>query len=330
MPTQRPLTLALAVLVFAGSAFAAAAPAIAAGYSTGGAIGALYKAQGGSLGSPTSNEFTGYKDRVQNFRYGIIYWTRATGAHSVRGGILGEYRRYRTDAGKLGLPLTEEKKTTGGVYQQFKGGIIYWAPKSGAHATLGGIRSVYAQTGAERGALGFPTSSETTARNAGATFVYQTFERGIITWNNTYVPVYNEDPGRAHVVFPEFYKEYVAAGGTKTVGYVSTNIVTGQPDGVSGSTTIAVQWFQNGGIFSKTGAGVHYLPNAWLEALSDDDAAVLGFPTSGVHDVDGGTQVTFEHGSVALSPDGTFTVELAPAAAASVRSVPVPLPKRTH
>ncbi|MDF9749051.1 hypothetical protein [Arthrobacter sp. ES3-54] len=216
---KRPLTLAMAFLALAGSAVAVSAPVEAAGYTTGGAIGSLYNSQGRTLGAPTSNEYSGHADRVQNFRYGLIYWSRATGAHSVRGGILGEYRSQGSDAGKLGLPITEEKRTVGGgVYQQFKGGIIYWTPATGAHATLGAIRSAYAQYGAERYVMGFPTSSEISVKNAGASFVYQNFEHGMISWNGVRVPVFNEDPSHAHAVFGDFYKEYLAAGGVKVVG----------------------------------------------------------------------------------------------------------------
>lgn len=317
----RPLTLAMAVLALAGSTVAASVPADAAGYTTGGAIGSLYSSQGRTLGAPTSNEYSGHADRVQNFRYGLIYWSRATGAHSVRGGILGEYRRLGSDAGKLGLPITEEKATLGGgVYQQFKGGIIYWTASRGAHATLGAVRSLYAQTGAERGPLGFPTSSEISVRNTGASFVFQNFEHGMISWNGVWIPVFNEDPSHAHVVLGDFYKEYLAAGGAKVIGYISDNLVTGQPDEVTGAITVAGQWFQNGGIFYKAGAGVHYLPNAWMDGVSASDLDALGYPTSGVHAVAGGTAVAFENGSVTHGPDGKFTVTL---------STPSPTPTAT-
>jgi uncharacterized protein with LGFP repeats len=322
---KRPLTLATAVLALAGSTVAAALPADAAGYTTGGAIGSLYNSQGRTLGAPTSNEYSGRADRVQNFRYGLIYWSSATGAHSVRGGILGEYRNYGSDAGKLGLPITEERATAGGVYQQFKGGIIYWTASRGAHATLGAVRSLYAQSGAERGPLGFPTSSEVSVRNSGASFVYQNFEHGMISWNGVRVAVFNEDPAHAHAVFGDFYKEYLAAGGVKTVGYISGNEGTGQPD-ATGAISVAGQWFQNGGIFYKAGAGVHYLPNAWLDGVSDSDLDALGYPTSGVHAVAGGTAVTFENGSVALGPDGKFTVTLATPAPTTPTATPTPSP----
>lgn len=317
---KRPLTLAMAVLALAGSAVAVSAPAEAAGYTTGGAIGSLYNAQVRTLGAPTSNEYSGHADRVQNFRYGLIYWSPATGAHSVRGGILGEYRRLGTDAGKLGLPITEEKRTVGGgVYQQFKGGIIYWTPTAGAHSTLGAIRSLYAQAGAERGALGFPTSGEITAKNTGASFVYQTFEHGMIAWNGVRVPVFNEDPTHAHAVFGDYYKEYLAAGGVKVVGYLSSNQGIGHDE--TGAISVAGQWFQNGAIVSKTGAGVHYLPNAWLGGVSVPDLEALGYPTSGVHAVAGGTAVSFEHGSVTRGLDGKFTVTLStPAPAPTAQS----------
>jgi hypothetical protein len=325
---HRPLSLAMAVLALAGSAVAASVPADAAGYTTGGAIGSLYNSQGRTLGAPTSNEYSGHADRVQNFRYGLIYWSRATGAHSVRGGILGEYRSQGSDAGKLGLPITEEKATVGGgVYQQFKGGIIYWTASRGAHATLGAVRSLFAQAGAERGPLGFPISSEISVRNAGASFVYQNFEHGMISWNGVWIPVFNEDPGHAHVVLGDFYKEYLAAGGAKVIGYISDNEVTGQPDEVTGAISVAGQWFQNGGIFYKAGAGVHYLPNAWMDGVSASDLDALGYPMSGVHAVAGGTAVDFEHGSVTHGPDGKFTVTLStPSPTAPPTEAPTPSP----
>ena len=323
---KRPLTLALAVLALAGSTIASSTPAEAAGYTTGGAIGSLYRSKAASLGAPTSNEYSGHADRVQNFRYGLIYWSRATGAHSVRGGILGEYRRHGSDGGKLGLPITEERALAGGVYQQFTGGVIYWSRSAGAHATLGAIRALYAQGGSERGALGFPTSSEISVRNAGASFVYQTFQHGMISWNGVRVPVFNEDPGHAHVVFGDFYKEYLAAGGVKVLGYISGNQGIGQSDG-NGAVSVAGQWFQNGGIFFKTGAGVHYLPNAWLDGVSGPDLEALGYPRSGVHAVAGGTAVTFEHGSVTRGPDGKFTVTLStPSPTAPPTATPTPPP----
>jgi hypothetical protein len=145
----------------------------------------------------------------------------------------------------------------------------------------------------------------------------------MISWNGVRVPVFNEDPTHAHAVDGDFYKEYLAAGGVKIVGYISEDEVTGQPDGMSGATVVAGQWFQNGGIFYKTGAGVHYLPNAWLDAITPEVEATLGYPTSGVHDVVGGTAVNFENGFIALSPDGKFTVFLkTPAPSPSASSTP--------
>ena len=156
---------------------------------------------------------------------------------------------------------------------------------------LGAIRSTYAQYGAERYTVGFPTSGEITVKNAGASFVYQTFEHGMIAWNGVRVPVFNEDPTHAHAVTGDFYKEYLAAGGVKVVGFVSGDQVIGVIGGMSGTEVAAGQWFQNGGIVSKTGAGVHYLPNAWLDVITPEVQAALGFPTSGVHDVVGGKSV---------------------------------------
>ena len=214
-----------------------------------------------------------------------------------------------TDAGKLGLPITEEKRTVGGgVYQQFKGGIIYWTPATGAHATLGAIRSTYAQYGAERYTMGFPTSGEITVKNAGASFVYQTFEHGMIAWNGVRVPVFNEDPTHAHAV----YRRLLQGVPRRRRGQGGRLHLRGPGHRPArrnaGAIVAAGQWFQNGGIVSKTGTGVHYLPNAWLDVITPEVEATLGYPTSGVHAVADGKAVDFENGSITQSPDGKFTI----------------------
>lgn len=45
----------------------------------------------------------------------------------------------------------------GGLSQQFQGGAIYWAPRTGAHRVHGSVRKAWAAVGGENGRLGVPT-----------------------------------------------------------------------------------------------------------------------------------------------------------------------------
>ncbi|SPF69100.1 amidase, partial [Propionibacterium ruminifibrarum] len=69
----------------------------------------------------------------------------------------------------------------GGCYQKYQGGAILWTQKTGAHISIGAIRSAWAATGYENGPLGYPTSDEL----ATATGVYQLFEGGAIYWTSS-------------------------------------------------------------------------------------------------------------------------------------------------
>ncbi|WP_434993729.1 LGFP repeat-containing protein, partial [Arthrobacter sp. Ld5] len=63
----------------------------------------------------------------------------------------------------------------------YQRGAIHWTTATGAHATLGAIRSTWAGTGYERGRLGYPTGPETCANNR----CTQTFQGGTLTWTPT-------------------------------------------------------------------------------------------------------------------------------------------------
>ena len=69
----------------------------------------------------------------------------------------------------------------GGCYQLYQGGAIIWSPETGAHLSMGGIRTTWLLNGAENGQLGYPTSKETTGlRNGG---VIQYYQGGAIVWS---------------------------------------------------------------------------------------------------------------------------------------------------
>ncbi|WP_459642210.1 S8 family serine peptidase [Kineococcus sp. NUM-3379] len=180
-----------------------------------GAILARYDAAGaerGPLGWPVSNELSAAVDAVNvrslptragvvsHFERGAIFWSPATGAQVVRGAIGARFAemiqaqnerafsrtggvttfepRRRADVW-LGYPTSEELPLRGGVVQRFQGGLVYWAPGTGAHALRGAILEAYGTTGYENGRLGYPVTSET-ALPGGA---FTAFQGGSIYWS---------------------------------------------------------------------------------------------------------------------------------------------------
>lgn len=158
------------------------------GFISKGAIRNTWAAQGyenGKLGYPTSNEIGGLKDGgiYQTYQSGVIMWSPKTGARIVTGAIRTAYQRAGLENGKLGYPTSNEISglKDGGVYQKYQGGVIMWSPKTGAHATLGAIRSAWAAQGYENGKLGYPTSGE----YASAGGVTQNYQGGKIVYTRT-------------------------------------------------------------------------------------------------------------------------------------------------
>jgi uncharacterized protein with LGFP repeats len=114
------------------------------------------------------------------FRGGSIYWSSATGAHTIGGAVRSKWAAAGAQNGTLGYPTSDEGRglRDGGAYQAFQGGRIHWSRATGAHVTRGGILSAWAAAGYERGGLGYPTSNEY-AFSGGAA---QNFQGGTVTW----------------------------------------------------------------------------------------------------------------------------------------------------
>lgn len=145
-----------------------------------------YAAQGwenSRLGYPTSDEFCGLRDGgcASRFQGGLIYWTPATGAHTVLGAIGDAYARQGWETGSLGYPVGNEfcGLRDGGCAQRFQGGMIYWSPASGPQVVKGRILDAYASQRWETGRLGYPTTWERCDANG----CVQDFQGGRITWN---------------------------------------------------------------------------------------------------------------------------------------------------
>lgn len=118
--------------------------------------------ENGFLGYPVGGENPIRSGGVyQLFQGGVAYWSPASGAHTVSGAFRDLYGASGFENGYLGYPTSQESPTrSGGVYQTYQGGALYWSPGSGAHAVGGAILTKYGEVGFENGALGFPTSNE--------------------------------------------------------------------------------------------------------------------------------------------------------------------------
>ncbi len=117
----------------------------------------------GFLGYPITDEMAALgAGRFNHFQGGSIYWSPATGAHVVYGGIRDKWAAQGWERGKLGFPTSDEESASDGVgrFSNFQNGSIYWSPSSGAQVLGGPILRKWRALGAERSALGYPVSSE--------------------------------------------------------------------------------------------------------------------------------------------------------------------------
>lgn len=88
----------------------------------------------GALGYPTTDELCGIRDGgcYQQFsgKNGHIYWSPATGAYAIYGGIFDYYAANRWEQGRFGYPTSNEQCRTDGdatvCEQDFQTGTITW------------------------------------------------------------------------------------------------------------------------------------------------------------------------------------------------------------
>lgn len=152
-----------------------------------GGVRTKYLAAGGpaKLGLPTTGELAGpvTGSRVSNFDTTrvSIYWSHATGAHIVRGGIRSTYQAV-VGSTPIGLPTTDEVDgpVAGSRKSTFTGGAIYWSHDTGAHEIHGGIWTLYRKVNGEK-TLGLPTSNEMGGANGAR---YSNFSSGAIYWSS--------------------------------------------------------------------------------------------------------------------------------------------------
>lgn len=103
--------------------------------------------------------FVGYFRHYANHD---IYSAPGGAAFEVHGEIRTKYNALGGAAGLLGLPQTDELGTPDGVgrFNHFRGGSIYWTPRTGPMSVRGTVRDRWASTGWESGPFGYPVQDQ--------------------------------------------------------------------------------------------------------------------------------------------------------------------------
>ncbi|MDQ0663588.1 uncharacterized protein with LGFP repeats [Arthrobacter ulcerisalmonis] len=143
-----------------------------------GAIFQKYDAMGRALGYPASRQ-TGIKDGgvYQNFQYGSLLWSPATGAHVSAGATRGAWALTGFENGYLGYPTGDEISVAGGVTQTYQGGAIYWTAGLGAYSMAADYNAKFETVGG-LSALGFPATNRVTGLKDGG--AYTNFQKGAL------------------------------------------------------------------------------------------------------------------------------------------------------
>ncbi|WP_229748599.1 S8 family serine peptidase [Arthrobacter liuii] len=252
----------------------------------------------GALGAATTGEVNGLKDNgaYQCFEHGCILYSPASGAHVSAGAIRDLWASTGFEGGVLGYPTTDEVPglRDGGVYQNYQGGAIIWSPATGAHISVGAIRGLWASTGFEGGALGYPTTDQVPGLRDGG--VYQNYQGGAIIWSPA---------TGAHISVGPIRGEWAATGfeGGR-LGYPTTDQVPGLRDGG------VYQNYQGGAIIWSPATGAHISVGAIrsIWASTGYESGRLGYPTSDEYPTgnDGSVAQNYQGGVIHVGPNGAY------------------------
>ncbi|TSE00743.1 esterase [Skermania sp. ID1734] len=261
-------------------------PACTVGGAIGGAVGA-----NNWLGDCVTNEYNVTGGVAQDYRYGRVFYSQATGPQVVAGRIGGAYQANGGPNGPLGLPTSGEKVLPDliGRYQAFQHGSIYWNPLVGAHAVRGDIFTAWGKQGYERGPLGYPTGEEVKTPHKDGSV--QAFQIGAM---------YFSPANGTHSVQGLIMQKYAS------LGYEDSWLGFPKSDEQGLKNLGKFNEFENGYIYWSPLSGawtVHKGPifDAWKSVGFENGR--LGFPTSDEFPVPGGVQQSFQFGYI-LIKDG--------------------------
>lgn len=133
-----------------------------------------------------------------------------------------KYQQLGGERSFLGAPTTPERVAPDGAgrYRHYRGGSIYWHPKTGAFEVHGEIRRKWEKLGWERSFLGYPLTDETATPDKVGRFNH--FQGGSIYWH---------PQTGAHEVHGAIRAKWKALGWERSfLGYPKTD-ETATPDG---------------------------------------------------------------------------------------------------
>lgn len=152
---------------------------------TSGALGTAYKALGGpasALGYPTGDYLpTPDGGRTQQFEYGTMYWSKASGAHYMLTGLVSAYAKLGGVMGAYGYPVENTTVYADGGYgQKLRSGWVYWSTATGVRVNSGAIGVAYSAMGGAASDLGYPISDYAALPDGQRT---QKFQKGTLFWS---------------------------------------------------------------------------------------------------------------------------------------------------
>lgn len=251
----------------------------------------------GSLGSPLENERCGLVSGgcVQPFENGVIYWTSRTKAHAVVGAIGRLYENMSSERSALGYPASGEIQTSsGGVYQEFENGQIYWKRSTGAVVVHGAIGSKYKSLGASNSDLGHPIDKERCSLPGNG--CVQNYEGGKIVWSSNTGAFFIENA---------IYDRWIGVAGNNLsyVGFPTSDPIE-VPEGV-------YQNFKSGLIHKNIDGNVFVVGGGVYRSYSNvgNNIANVGMPINNESCDDTGCSQEFKRGNAYwTSKTGGYTV----------------------
>ncbi|MDI2128080.1 arylsulfotransferase family protein [Yinghuangia seranimata] len=233
----------------------------------------------GPLGMPLMEEnTTSDGGRYVHFsNYWSIFWSPATGAHTVDADVRTKWAELGWQGGFLGYPVTDSTASAGGRVVHFQRGTVAWSPATGAHEVHGGIRDVWMANGAERGGLGFPLADELGA--ADGVGRYNHFSGGAsIFWSPA---------TGAHIVQRGIRDKWAALGWQGGVLGYPTSDEQSTPAGTGRFNT-----FERGSIYWTSWGGTAAVRGGMLSTWASlgYENSRLGYPRSDEYRTDDGRQ----------------------------------------
>jgi GH25 family lysozyme M1 (1,4-beta-N-acetylmuramidase) len=200
--------------------------------------------------------------------------------------IVAHYNKLGGTSSYLGNPVGGEYTIAGGWAQNYERGVIYYTPATGAWAVSGSILNHYQQLGGPGGALGFPTTDETSTPDGVGR--YNHFSKN--------ASIYWTPKTGAWSVQGSIRDRWAALGWEGgPMGYPTTD-ETSTPDGVGRynhfSKNASIYWTPSTGAWSVQGS----IRDRWA-ALGWEHSG-LGYPTSDEFGDPGGRRNNFQHGYI--------------------------------